>query len=178
MATGSCGLGPPRSPGREMCSRKATEVATDSGAALESARVVSISLRRLYTSSRRLFSCVVATIDASSPRYGLRRSPASPGGPGGQRPRRVGVGLRRAASAIRARSPPPGRHQRATPDGRNPSPSAPCAPRLLWPPSRPALCGTPRDLRGCSVPFVLLSDLRYLSYRLLALVVLIPARHR
>src|SRR5215218_9742643 len=66
MATGSCGLGPPRSPGREIPSRKATEVATDSGAALESARAVSISPRLRYTSSRRLFSCVVATIDASS----------------------------------------------------------------------------------------------------------------
>src|SRR5215218_562302 len=64
MAIGSCGLGPPRSPGREIFSRKATEAATDSGP--EASRAESTSLRRLYTSSRRLFNCVLATIDASS----------------------------------------------------------------------------------------------------------------
>src|SRR5215211_4529452 len=69
---------------------------------------------------------------------------ASLRGPCGRHPSRADAGPRRGASATPARSPPLSRHRPATPGGPIPSPPSPGAPLLLWPPSRPALCGTPR----------------------------------
>src|SRR5215208_5796443 len=93
---------------------------------------------------------------ASLPRFCLSYRCASPRGPCGRHPSRAGDAPHLSRTARSSRSPPPSPHQPARHGGHLPSPSSAfCgrAPALLWPPSRPALCGTPHASPWCTGPF-------------------------
>src|SRR5215213_7149800 len=89
---------------------------------------------------------------ASLPRFCLSYRCASPRGPCGRHPSRAGDAPHLSRTARPSRTPPPSPHQPARHGGHLPSPSSARAPALLWPPSRPALCGTPHASPWCTGP--------------------------